>query len=245
PIPLLRGAAKAALNCAHRTSTVSSCVFCEQGGHLAAPRPLFQHPARRLGFQNRLHFCYMTVDLDLPKDGLQFAGLVDHKGAAFDSPILSAVHIFLFVTAVGLRDRGLFVAQQREGQVELLDELLVRLFAVQAHTENDGSRLLHRSDGIAKVARFLGTTGGVIFGVKIEHHLLARKTLQADPLSRLVGKRQSGSLVTDGEFLCHINTPFLWLSMTIEARGWGRPSPGAYLAFGLISFWETRHCQKG
>jgi len=44
-IPLLRGAAKAALNCAHRTSTVSSCAFCEQGGHLAAPRPLFQHPA--------------------------------------------------------------------------------------------------------------------------------------------------------------------------------------------------------
>src|SRR5437773_1144929 len=25
------------LNCAHRTSTVSSCAFCEQEGHLAAP----------------------------------------------------------------------------------------------------------------------------------------------------------------------------------------------------------------
>ena len=36
-IPLLKGVAKAALNCAHRTSTVSSCAFCEQGGHLAAP----------------------------------------------------------------------------------------------------------------------------------------------------------------------------------------------------------------
>jgi hypothetical protein len=29
--------AKAALDCAHRTSTASSCAFCEQGGHLAAP----------------------------------------------------------------------------------------------------------------------------------------------------------------------------------------------------------------
>src|SRR3989441_6338863 len=32
-----KGVAKAALYCAHRTSTVSSCAFCEQEGHLAAP----------------------------------------------------------------------------------------------------------------------------------------------------------------------------------------------------------------
>jgi hypothetical protein len=36
-IPLFRGVAEAALYCAHRTSTVSSCAFCEQEGHLAAP----------------------------------------------------------------------------------------------------------------------------------------------------------------------------------------------------------------
>ncbi len=35
----LRGVAEAALYCAHRTSTVSSCAFCEQEGHLAAPFP--------------------------------------------------------------------------------------------------------------------------------------------------------------------------------------------------------------
>ena len=38
----LKGAAKAALDCAHRTSTVSSCAFCEQGGRLAAP----PHPSK-------------------------------------------------------------------------------------------------------------------------------------------------------------------------------------------------------
>jgi len=36
-LPLFRGAAEAALYWAHRTSTVSSCAFCEQEGHLAAP----------------------------------------------------------------------------------------------------------------------------------------------------------------------------------------------------------------
>jgi hypothetical protein len=39
-LPLFRGAAEVALYCAHRTSTVSSCAFCEQEGHLAAPLPL-------------------------------------------------------------------------------------------------------------------------------------------------------------------------------------------------------------
>src|SRR5713101_5293863 len=37
PLPLFKGVAKAALYCAHRTSTVSPCAFCEQEGHLAAP----------------------------------------------------------------------------------------------------------------------------------------------------------------------------------------------------------------
>jgi len=44
PIPPFRGVAMAALNCAHRTSTVSPCAFCEQGGHLAAPPPILLRP---------------------------------------------------------------------------------------------------------------------------------------------------------------------------------------------------------
>ena len=36
---VLEGVAKVALDCAHRTSTVSSCAFCEQGGRLATPLP--------------------------------------------------------------------------------------------------------------------------------------------------------------------------------------------------------------
>ena len=46
-MPFLEGVAEAALNCAHRTSTVSPCAFCEQGGHLAAPYPSFSRRALR------------------------------------------------------------------------------------------------------------------------------------------------------------------------------------------------------
>jgi hypothetical protein len=45
----VKGVAKAALYCAHRTSTVSPCAFCEQEGHLAAPSPSLQ--ARSLFLQ--------------------------------------------------------------------------------------------------------------------------------------------------------------------------------------------------
>src|SRR5256885_14340073 len=42
-MPFLEGVAKAALNCAHRTSTFLSCAFYEQRGHLAAPSSLLSH----------------------------------------------------------------------------------------------------------------------------------------------------------------------------------------------------------
>ena len=40
-LPLSRGAAKVALYCAHRTTTVSPWGLCEQKGHLAAPSYLY------------------------------------------------------------------------------------------------------------------------------------------------------------------------------------------------------------
>jgi hypothetical protein len=41
------GSRQVALYCAHRTSTVFSCAFCEQEGHLAAPSQSFRRRAFR------------------------------------------------------------------------------------------------------------------------------------------------------------------------------------------------------
>jgi len=49
----LEGVAEAALYCAHRTSTVSPCAFCEQKGHLAAPSPSFRFRAPWKGCRGR------------------------------------------------------------------------------------------------------------------------------------------------------------------------------------------------
>ena len=53
-IPFLEGVAKAALSCAHRTSTVSSCAFCEQEEHLATSFPEFSLFPLHLGGGLRL-----------------------------------------------------------------------------------------------------------------------------------------------------------------------------------------------
>ena len=45
--PQFKGVAEAALYCAHRTSTVSPCAFCEQEGRLATPSPSFRGRALR------------------------------------------------------------------------------------------------------------------------------------------------------------------------------------------------------
>src|SRR5438309_11187379 len=59
-MPLLKGVAEAALYCAHRTSTVSPCAFCEQEGHLAAP----SHPseaAHCASTENRPSAAFLSV----------------------------------------------------------------------------------------------------------------------------------------------------------------------------------------
>ena len=66
PIPPFRGVAEAALYCAHRTSTVSPCAFCEQEGHLAAPFPSLPRPrvARARG-SSQLPRLFFSILLDV------------------------------------------------------------------------------------------------------------------------------------------------------------------------------------
>jgi len=67
----LKGAAKDALYCAHRTSTFLSCAFCEQEGHLAVPfsfRALREHgdrPSYPTSFFSILLRSVACVDADI------------------------------------------------------------------------------------------------------------------------------------------------------------------------------------
>ncbi len=58
---LLEGVAKVALDCAHRATTASSCAFCEQEGHLAAPFPSFNDSRRSGGIRRHEHEDFETL----------------------------------------------------------------------------------------------------------------------------------------------------------------------------------------
>jgi hypothetical protein len=68
--------------------------------------------------------------------------------------------------AVGLHGFDLGIGKKHKGQIELGDKLIVGVDAVSAHADDDGICLGNWFDSVAEPARFLGSTRGVVFGIK-------------------------------------------------------------------------------
>jgi hypothetical protein len=81
--------------------------------------------------------------------------------------------------AVSFHNLHLRVREQGERQVELGDELIMRLDAVSAHTQNHRIGLRYRLNSVAEPARFFGSTGCIVLGVKPKN----------DVFSGVIGKR--------------------------------------------------------
>jgi hypothetical protein len=71
-----------------------------------------------------------------------------------------------------------FVGQQREGQLELLLEFLVRFHRIGTHTENNRTEIPEPVKSVAKNARFLDSAGGVVLGIEVQNDFLTAKILE-------------------------------------------------------------------
>jgi len=71
--------------------------------------------------------------------------------------------------AVGFHHGDLWVGQQRERQVELGDELIVRIDAVSTDSENDCVGLCYGLNSVAEPARLFGSARGIVLGIKPKH----------------------------------------------------------------------------
>src|SRR5438552_18534207 len=100
---------------------------------------------------------HMAIDLDLAEDRLHLAGLVDHERATLNPPVFLAIHALFSVNPIGFRDGFVFVAEQCARQSRFCDEFLMRFLPVETYAKHDGSRLLVRRDGLARIARILAT----------------------------------------------------------------------------------------
>lgn len=76
-------------------------------------------------------------------------------------------------SAVGLHSLFLLVGEQNKGQVKLADELIVRIDAIRADTDNHGIGFGYSIDSVAEPARFLGSARCVVFRIKPQNNVFA------------------------------------------------------------------------
>lgn len=120
----------------------------------------------------------MAFDFDLGVDLYDLALFVDDERRALNAHVFAAVHGFLLPRAVGLGDLVIFIANESEGQFELALEFVVRLHAVGADTKDDSVLSAEGLVGVAELTGFRRAARRIVFGIEIQHDVLAAKILQ-------------------------------------------------------------------
>ena len=95
--------------------------------------------------------------------------------------------------AVGFHHSDLWVGQQRERQVELGDELIVRIDAVSTDSENDCVGLCYGLNSVAEPARLFGSARGIVLGIKPKHDVFPGVVGQRMLLAVAARQRKSRS----------------------------------------------------
>ena len=129
----------------------------------------------------------MTVRLyALPDLGEPPVWTDDERRARHPDDRLAVQHL-LAPRPVLRGDLGALVDEERERQVVLRAELLVRGGVVGGDSEDHRARLLDRAEVVAEGARLLGTARGVVLGVEVEDDFLAFEFFEADGSAAISG----------------------------------------------------------
>ena len=126
------------------------------------------------------------------------AVLVDH--------VCDAAGVFvrgLFGGAVGEAEFVIGVAEEREGEVELLREGGVLLLRVEADAEDDGVLCVVLRDEVPEPGTLDRSAGCVGLRIKPEHDLFAAQVAQADRVAVVVGGLEIGGRISG---LQHVRT---------------------------------------
>lgn len=99
-----------------------------------------------------------------------------------------AVHLLFTEGFVSGHHQFFRVAEQRERNVVFLDEFPVGGLVVRRNAENDGVAVLEFTQKVTESLGFLGSPGGVVFGIKIENHVFPREILQGNLFAVLIGQ---------------------------------------------------------
>jgi hypothetical protein len=131
------------------------------------------------------------------KNVLDLAVGADDKGGPDDAHHFLPVHVLFLQHAECVGHFLIRICQQRERQVELFLEFLLRLGRVGRNPDDDRARLLNLFVCVAEPARFNGSTRSVGAGIKEKDHGFAAKLLRRDFFPVLVLQSKLRSLIMD------------------------------------------------
>jgi len=110
---------------------------------------------------------------------------------------LLAVHILFLDHAVSIADCFICVSDEREWQVELFGELLLRLHCVRRNTEHHRTRLFDLVERFAEPASFNRSSRGVGTRVEIEYDPFAFVIFEGDFVAVLVKRSKVRGFIID------------------------------------------------
>src|SRR5271155_1955594 len=115
----------------------------------------------------------MAVDFHLGKNFPNRPVAPDYETSSLDTHELAAVKRLFFVNPVSFTHHVAGVAQQREVQRVLVDELLMCGRGIGADPDHFRTQLAHPADIVSKAARLRSTPRCHVLWIKIEHDVTA------------------------------------------------------------------------
>ena len=112
----------------------------------------------------------MALGLHAAKDLCDASIGRDDERRSEDAHVLAPEQRLLSPDPVALGDGVIRVGNERERQIVLLLELLVRLDRIGADAEDGRIESLELREGVAKLARLYSSTRRVVFRIEVQDH---------------------------------------------------------------------------
>ncbi len=126
----------------------------------------------------------MTSRFDLIPDFYDPPFFINDKGGSFYTHVFFPVHRFLNPKATGFQQGVLFIRKKWEVQAPLGLKLLVTLDRIWADSNDFNSlKIGHR---ISEVAGFLGASGRIILGIKVDDGFRALEGFESVSAASLI-----------------------------------------------------------
>ena len=130
------------------------------------------------------------------KNPLDFSFLIYKESCSFDTHVLLPIHALFLIDVIELRNLKLLVHEEREGQIVLIFETLVRLLVATRDPEDRDVGLLKHFEIVTNRTSLSLASRRVVLGIEIEEDPLPFEVAELDLISGFSCCREIWCLVT-------------------------------------------------